>query len=173
MAGRSHLILTMLRPRKPLLIVPIRDRRQRRRILTIRNCAITMLSIAVIVATISTYNAARRTPAGEYGRLFGSQVPATNTTITRKVDVIEEAPADDRGPDPMLVAPAAREQANVAIPAAPAPAPVASPSAIGNVSGHGTTIIGDGSGVAVVHGSTTSTTGTATPVLSGGIFKQQ
>ena len=45
------------------------------------------------------------------------------------------------------------------------------PSAIGNVSGHGTTIVGDGSGVAVVHASTTSTA--ARPVLSGGIFKQQ
>src|SRR5947209_1249274 len=136
MAGRSHLILTMLRPRKPLLIVPIRDRRQRRRILTIRNCAISMLSVAVIVATISTYNAARRAPAGEYGRLFGSQVPATNTAITRKVDVIEEGPADDRAADPMLVAPAAREQTNVAIPAAPTPVTPAPPSAIGNVSGH-------------------------------------
>jgi hypothetical protein len=176
MAGRSHLILTMLRPRKPLLIVPIRDRRQRRRILTIRNSAISMLSLAVIVAAISTYNAARRTPAGEYGRLFGSQVPATNTTVTRKVDVIEEGPADDRGADSMLVAPAAREQTNVLITptTVPAPAPIASPSAIGNVSGHGTTIVGDGSGVAVVHASTTSTTGTAArPVLSGGIFKQQ
>jgi hypothetical protein len=39
------------------------------------------------------------------------------------------------------------------------------------VSGHGTTIVGDGNGVAVVHASTTSTA--ARPVLSGGIFKQQ
>jgi hypothetical protein len=131
-----------------------------------------MLSVAVIVAAISTYNAARRTPAGEYGRLFRSQVPATNTTVTRKVDVIEEGPADDRAADAMLVAPAAREQTNVLItPAAMPPAPVAPPSAIGNVSGHGTTIVGDGSGVAVVHASTTSTA--ERPVLSGGIFKQQ
>jgi hypothetical protein len=164
--------------RKPLLIVPIRDRRQHRRILTIRNCAITMLSFAVIFAAISIYNEHRSGPAGEYGRLFGSQVPATNTAISRNVDVIKEAPVDDqRAADPMLVAPAAREQlllANTNVPAAaPAPAavPIAPPSAIGSVSGHGTTIVGDGNGVAIVHASTTSTA--ARPVLSGGIFKQQ
>jgi hypothetical protein len=164
----------MLNPRKPLLIVPIRDRRQHRRILTIRNCAITMLSAAAIFAAISIYNEARRSPVGEYGRLFGSQVPATNTAISRKVDVIKEGPIDDqRAADPMLVAPAAREQlllANTNVPVAPPPAPVISPSAIGNVSGHGTTIVGDGNGVAVVRPSTTTA---AKPVLSGGIFKQQ
>jgi hypothetical protein len=170
------------RPRKPLLIVPIRDRRQRRRILTIRNCAISMLSVAVIFATVSIYNEARRAPAGEYGRLFGSQVPSTNTAISRKVDVVEEAPVDDqRAADPMLVAPAAREQLLLANTNAPAPAPqvvtvpvaapALSPSAIGRVSGNGTTIVGDGNGVAIVHASTTSTA--ARPVLSGGIFKQQ
>ncbi|HEV7573126.1 MAG TPA: hypothetical protein VGQ21_16620 [Thermoanaerobaculia bacterium] len=163
----------MLRPRKPLLIVPIRDRRQRRRILTIKNCAITMLSVAVVVATISTYNAARRAPANEYGRLFRSEVAPANATVPRKVDIIEEGAADDRGTDSMLVAPAAREHTDS--PALmPAPAPrvaVASPSAIDNVRGHGTTIVGDGSGVAVVPAPTTSTA--PRPVLSGGIFKQQ
>jgi hypothetical protein len=158
-----------------LLIVPIRDRRQRRRILTIRNCAVSMLSVAVLVAAISTYNAARRAPAGEYGRLFGGQVQTTNTAISRKIDVIEEGPADDQGTgEQMLAAPAAREQtlgADRNVPVAPAPPP---PSAIGSVNGHGTTIVGDGNGVAVVHAPATSTTSTATrPVLSGGIFKQQ
>jgi len=174
------------RPRKPLLIVPIRDRRQSRRILTVKNCAISMLSVAVIFAAVSIYNERHTGPAGEYGRLFGGQVPATNTTISRKVDVIEEGPVDDqRAADPMLVAPAAREQllranSNVVAPTATLaptpipiarPSPIAAPSAIGNVSGHGTTIVGDGNGVAVVHASTTSTA--ARPVLSGGIFKQQ
>jgi hypothetical protein len=163
------------RPRKPLLIVPIRDRRQRRRILTVRNCAISMLSFAVIFAAISIYNEARHAPAGEYGRLFVSQVPATSSTIPRNVDVIKEAPVDDqRTADPMLVAPAAREQilmANTNVAAPAQPVPIATPPANANVSGHGTAIVGDGSGVAVVRASTTSTT--AKPVLSGGIFKQQ
>jgi hypothetical protein len=165
----------MLRPRKPLLIVPIRDRRQRRRILTIRNCAIAMLSLAVIFAAISIYNDRRSAPAGEYGRLFGSQVPA-NAPTPRRVDVVTEAPVNDgRAADPMLTAPAAREQLLLANTNAPAPVappvPISAPSAIGNVSAHGTTIVGDGNGVAVVHASTTSTA--ARPVLSGGIFKQQ
>ena len=167
----------MLSPsRKPLLIVPIRDRRQQRRILTVRNCAISMLSFAVIFVAISTYNEARRAPAGEYGRLFGSQVPATSTAIARNVDVIKEAPVDDQhAADPMLVAPAAREQilmANTNVPTA-APQPVAVPlaarPAIGSVSGHGTTIVGDGNGVTVVK----ATSAAPRPVLSGGIFKQQ
>jgi hypothetical protein len=162
----------MFRSRKPLLIVPIRDRRQRRRILTIRNAAISMLSAAAIFATISIYNEARRTPAGEYGRLFGSQVPATNTAISHKVNVVHEAPIDDqRAADPMLVAPAAREQLLLAKTNVPAPVAVTPPSAIGDVSGHGTEIVGDGSGVAVVRAPATSTA--AQPVLSGGIFKQQ
>jgi len=163
----------MLRPRKPLLIVPIRDRRQRRRILTIRNCAITMLSLAVIFASISIYNEARRAPAGEYGRLFRSQVPSTNTAVSRKVDVIEEGPVDDqRAADPMLVAPGAREHLLRADSNVPAPPPATPPPAV--VSEHGTTIVGDGNGVAVVHASTTTATSTAPrPVLSGGIFKQQ
>jgi len=137
-----------------------------------------MLSAAVIFAAISIYNEARSAPAGEYGRLFGSQVPPANTPISRNVDVVKEGPVDDqRAADPMLVAPAAREQilmanTNVAPPPpAPKPVPIAPPSAIGTVSGHGTAIVGDGNGVAVVQASTTSTA--AKPVLSGGIFKQQ
>jgi hypothetical protein len=168
----------LTRPRKPLLIVPIRDRRQRRRILTIKNCAISMLSVASLFAAISIYNEARRGPAGEYGRLFGKQVTVPNEGIARKTDVIHEGPvADQSAPDPMLVAPAAREQilmanTNVAVtkPVATTAAVVPRPSAIGEVRGHGTTIVGDGNGVTVVKAPTTTA---SRPVLSGGIFKQQ
>jgi len=166
------------RPRKPLLIVPIRDRRQHRRILTIRNCAIAMLSIAVIFATISIYNERYHGTAEEYGRLFGTQVTVPNEGIARKTDVITEGPVPDQtGSDPMLVAPAAREQilmANTNVAPAPAAAPVvvapATP-AVSDVRGHGTTIVGDGNGVAIVKAPSTSTA--PHPVLSGGIFKQQ
>jgi hypothetical protein len=163
----------LTRPRKPLLIVPIRDRRQRRRILTIRNCAISMLSVAVIFAAISIYNERYHGTAEEYGRLFGKQVAVPNEGIARKTDVIKEGPvADQTAPDPMLVAPAAREQilmANTNVAAAPvAVAPPTPP--IGDVRGHGTTIVGDGNGVTVVKATTTTE---SRPVLSGGIFKQQ
>jgi hypothetical protein len=168
----------MLRSRKPLLIVPIRDRRQSRRILTIKNCAISMLSVAVVFASISIYNEARRKPAGQYGRLFGKQVPSTNDGIARKVDVVHEGPvADQSAPDPMLVAPAAREQVllantnGTAVTTATATTVATSPSAIGDVSGHGTSIVGDKTGVTLVKAPSTSTA--PRPVLSGGIFKQQ
>jgi len=164
------------RPRKPLLIVPIRDRRQHRRILTMRNCAITMLSVAVVFAAISLYNEHHHGIGDEYGRLFGKQVAVPNDGITRKADVIKEGPvADQSAPDPMLVAPAAREQilmANTNVPATAASVVVAQPApVVADVRGHGTTIVGDGNGVTVVKAPATSTA--PRPVLSGGIFKQQ
>jgi hypothetical protein len=169
--------MTMLPSRAPLLIVPIRDRRQSRRILTIRNCAISMLAIAVIFASISIYNETRRGAAGDYGRLFGSQVPAANGGVTRKTDVVSEGRVSDQAaPDPMLVAPAAREQLLVSnsntttqattttiAPVTPLTQPV-----LASV-GHGTTIVGDADGVKIVKAPSTTT---AQPVLSGGIFKE-
>jgi len=183
----------MARPRNPLLIVPIRDRRQSRRILTIRNTAITMLSLAVIVATVSIATGRRPGDANEYGRLFDSRVPATTSIERRPVDVITEAPVGDQvSSDPMLVDPAAREQllradSNVAPPPPPVVAPAqmvtvpvqASPArplppsvpVLGSAQERGTTIVGDGTGVTVVKAPATSTA--PQPVLSGGIFKQQ
>jgi hypothetical protein len=179
LAGRSHLIVSMLHPRKPLLIVPIRDRRQRRRILTIRNCALSMLTVAVIFAAFSIRNEARRGSGGDYGRLFGTQVAAPKGGITRTVDVVKEGPvADQAAADPMLVAPAAREQILRANTNAPAPVPTtaitlaapAQPRVIQQGEGHGMAIVGDDTGVTVVHATTTSTA--PPPVLAGGIFKQ-
>ena len=167
--------------RKPLLIVPIRDRRQRRRVLTIRNFAMAMLGVAVVIAAISIYSKGRRDPAAEYGRLTG-EVSAPNRDLARKGGVVLEGPvADQSAPDPMLIAPAAREQllmanSNVAPPPAvttgsttPASAAIV-PTTVGT-SSHGTTIVGDGTGVAIVHAPASSTA--PPPPLSGGIFKQQ
>ncbi|MEA2164901.1 MAG: hypothetical protein QOK37_3028 [Thermoanaerobaculia bacterium] len=167
--------------RKPLIIVPVRDRRQRRRILTIRNCAITMLSIAIVLASIAIYSARGQKRADEYGRLFGTQAGKPNHDLTRNVSVVEEGSVTDQAStDPMLVAPAVREQllmapsnevrtttSSTSFTTAPA---VVAPSR-GTANGHGTTIVGDGSGVVVAHAPASST---ASPhVLSGGIFKQQ
>jgi hypothetical protein len=169
----------MLPSRAPLLIVPIRDRRQGRRILTIRNCAISMLTIAVVFASISIYNQRRHAADGGYGRLFGTQVPA-NSDVSRKTDVVTEGPVADQGaPDPMLVAPAAREQllvANTNTPAqattttiAPVTAPA--PQVLASTAGRGTMIVGDADGVKIVKAPSTTTA--PQPVLSGGIFKKQ
>src|SRR5258706_27905 len=73
----------MLPSRQPLLIVPIRDRRQSRRILTIRNCAISMLAVAVVIASFSIYRGRRHGEAGQYGGLVGPEVTATDR-IRRK-----------------------------------------------------------------------------------------
>jgi hypothetical protein len=167
----------MIRTRKPLLIVPVRDRRQRRRILTIRNCALSMLTAAVLVASISIYQQSRRGTADQYGRLFGTQVPAQNANVTRKDDIISEGPvADQSASDPMLAAPAAREQVplDTAVPVATATIapdqPIAAVQPIPPAEGHGTTIVGDGRGVSIVKASATSTA--PQPALSGGIFKE-
>ncbi|HSY49071.1 MAG TPA: hypothetical protein VLC46_09680 [Thermoanaerobaculia bacterium] len=165
----------MLPSRAPLLIVPIRDRRQHRRILTIRNCAITMLALAVIFAALSIYNDRRRLPAGEFGRLFGTRDAAPSEVTPRTVDVVSEgAVSDQAAPDPMLVPPAQRRQllttnASVPVPAAVTPA-AAAPADVA-AEGHGMTIVSDGKGVTVVKAP--STAKAPPPVLSGGIFKGQ
>ena len=131
-----------------------------------------MLSIAVVIASISIYNQTRRGRAGEYGRLFGAEASASNDTAGHKSEVVEEAPvADQTAPDPMLVAPAAREQLLMNSPATTTTtiAPVVQPQVVAK--GHGTTIVGEGNAVKVVKAPATSTA--PQPVLSGGIFKQQ
>jgi hypothetical protein len=167
--------------REPLLIVPILDRRQRRRLLTIKNCAITMLSVAVAFAAISIYSKSRRGPSGDFGRLFGTQVVAPNESVAQKIDIVHEGSVVDQiASNPMLGAPAAREQlllanTNVAQPPPMTASITPTSTAVATVAAapgtHGTTIVGDGGGVAVVH-APASSTGPA-PVLSGGIFKQQ
>jgi hypothetical protein len=162
--------------RNPLLIVPIRDRRQRRRILTIKNCALTMLSLAVVFASISIYSASRRGKTADYGRLFGTQVGAPNRGVSRNLEVVHEgAVADQSAPDPMLVAPAAREQllmakSNVDQPPASTSQVSPAPITVVPAKGHETTIVGDGNGIVVAKPPSTTA---AHPVLSGGIFKQR
>jgi hypothetical protein len=164
--------------RKPLLIVPIKDRRQSRRILTIKNCAMTMLGIAVVFASISIYSESRRGTTGDYGRLFGSQVGAPNQVSSSAAIVHEGSVADQTAPDPMLVAPAAREQLLMAgsnVDQTPLPAAVtATRNVVAPVDVNktrGTTIVGDSNGVVVAHAPASSTA--PPPPLSGGIFKQQ
>jgi hypothetical protein len=168
----------MTSARPPLLIVPVRDRRQHRRILTIRNCAISMLSIAVVIASVSIDNNSKHGPATDYGRLFGKRVAAPKDSIERKADIINEGTvADQAAADPMLVAPAAREQllmANSNVPAnvpATTAAPVAPVAPAPARTAGEVTITGDGNGVAIVHPPATSSA--PRKVLTGGIFKQQ
>jgi hypothetical protein len=178
-------MMTMFR-RKPQLIVPIRDRRQRRRVLTLKNFGKAAAAVAAMFAVIIVYANVRHMPAGEYGRLFGKQVAAPDAPIARKTDVVSEGRVQDQtAPDPMLVATGAGEQvlmANSNVPNQPpatqtttafVAAGSKTPVVIGSAAAKGVSIVGDGDGLAVVGGATAKAAPQQRPVLGGGIFKQQ
>ena len=98
---------------RPDLIVPIRDRRRHRRVLTLRNLGYTMLALVVAFLAITIRSEFRRGPAeGDYGRLYDRQLPPPPQTETRPVEIVEEAKpvGDEVSADPMLVQPAVRGQ---------------------------------------------------------------
>jgi hypothetical protein len=99
--------------RKPDLIVPIHDRRRRRRILTLKNFGITVAVLALLFIGISIRSElrGRSLVSGEYGRLYGSEVPASEKVSRKPVERVNEANvADQVSADPFLVGSAAREQ---------------------------------------------------------------
>jgi hypothetical protein len=164
---------------KPDLIVPIRDRRRGRRILTIRNFGIVLAVSAVLFALLTVTSELRRPKAGEYGRLVAREVP--NAPIQPQTrEIVAEAPVpDETAADPTLITSQARaqylgvEQVPVqpaaALPPVPMPGqdfPSREPLLARE---HGkVTIVGDSTGVALV----TQTTGPEHK-LTGGYFRQQ
>jgi hypothetical protein len=99
----------MLR-RKPDLIVPIRDRRQHKRYLTLRNVFFTSVALMVVFAGITIRSEMEPKSRDTLGDLVRRQMPEVDA---KPVEVVREAaPAvvDQTAADPMLVAPAAREQ---------------------------------------------------------------
>jgi hypothetical protein len=75
---------------RPDLIVPVKDRRQRKRFLTLKNFGIFVLVILVAFVAISTYSEMRSIPAGDYGRLFRRKVPPPPPP--KPMEVVDEAP---------------------------------------------------------------------------------
>lgn len=151
---------------RPDLIVPIRDRRSRKRILTLKNFAIFMAVLVLLFAIITIRSEMRGSTIGDYGRLF--QREAAIEIEQKPVEVVHEAPPpvdDTTHPDPMLTEPAARAQwlqdqqtaeAAAIVPVTPAQAArVTSGSAE-------VAIVGGNTGVAVVRKERKK------PVLSGG-----
>jgi len=129
------------------------ERRQRVRILTLKNFGRAVLVIVVLLVAANLVSEARRGRKGDYGRLFGHEVAKSDTVAPRKVEIVTEAPVEDRNSsDPLLVAPAAREQyldtgqVNPTTPAQPIEArqPLLEPSR-GRVA-----IVGDEGGVSVL-----------------------
>ena len=154
--------------RRPDLIVPIRDRRARKRILTLRNFGWTLLAGVLVFAGLTIESSIRKPKTdGDYGRLFQKQVSGQAAGVARAApDVITEAPvSDETSADPTLVSAAARAQMLAAQPLMPpVPPPVSVPAP---ALGADVAIVGDANGVAI-----TRTDSAGRPKLSGGIFKK-
>ena len=151
------------------LIVPVRDRRQRRRILTLKNFAIAAaVGVAALVGI--TIEANLRNPKTEdFGRLYGNRIAQQAPPVQRKVDIIQEGTINDQiAADPTLVAAQARAQIltgeadapltqTTAVTAPPQPAAM-----IGHDSAGRLVVVGGPEGVTLVQQNNTR------PVLGGG-----
>jgi hypothetical protein len=101
----------VMRHHRPDLIVPIHDRRQRKRYLTLKNFAIAVAAGGVLFVGISIRSEMRGAGPASYGRLVAKEMP--HVEQRRPVEVVAEAPTVDQEQthaDPMLVQAAAREQ---------------------------------------------------------------
>lgn len=168
-----------MRHSRPNLNLPIRDRRQRRRILTLRNFGKVALVVVAVFIIANISSEMRKPTHGEYGRLFSKEVPhAEEPAAPASAPIVEAAPIPDQtSPDPMLIAGAAQEEyLGVQQPAAAAsaiPMQVQQPEDFFRPepalrSGKGkVAIVGDDNGVAIVQGS-------AAPAhtLSGGFMRE-
>jgi hypothetical protein len=153
--------------RKRDLIVPVRDRRQRKRYLTLKNFGWATLAFIVIFAGISIRSELRGTSA-DYGRLFQREIDVP--VVQKPVEVVrEQTPEpvpDQTHADPTLLEPMAREQwlygepnAPQTAAALPAPARAEASVAAGQTR---VAIVGGAEGVTVVQRERRK------PVLTGG-----
>jgi len=151
---------------RPDLIVPIRDRRRRKRVLTLKNFRNFALGIAVLLLAVTIQSDLRHLKPGQYGRLFSKQVPSQPEIAPRKIEVVREAPPvpDQTAADPLLLASAAREQ-YLGVNTPPALPNVAPPIAVPASSD--VAIVSGPNGVTIVRGEAKRQ-----PALSGGIFRQ-
>ena len=94
---------------RPDLIVPIRDRRQRKRILTLKNFGMALLAFVVLFTVITIRSEMRDPDQGNFGQLYERQLPLVETQPDAPV-IEETTVADETHSDPMLMQPAARAQ---------------------------------------------------------------
>jgi hypothetical protein len=152
--------------RRPDLIVPIRDRRKRVRILTLKNFGVFVLVMVAAFVAISIRSEMRSLTPGDYGRLFHREVPSP--VEPKPMDVVQEAPVspvdDQTHADPMLVEPMQRSQWLVDDTATTTVTPVVTTA---SVRGDGdVAIVGGSEGVTVVRRERKR------PVLSGGFGRR-
>jgi len=120
------------------------ERRQRVRILTLKNLGIAAIAIVVLLIGANLLSEARKTHRGEYGALFNHELGKTETIAPRKIEIVTEAPVPDHNAaDPLLIEPAARQAQYLDQPvAATVPAPVPAKSSVA--------ISGDAGAISVV-----------------------
>ena len=117
---------------KSELIVPVRDRRQRRRILTLknlRNAALVVLGLFAGLTVLANLRG-RNAPKDDYGRLYGHQIQ-TPDIKPKQPEVVTEAVNDQDHADPTLIRNQVRAQllqADSNVPTETAPTPVAAAS---------------------------------------------
>jgi len=98
---------------KPDLIVPIRDRRQSKRYLTLRNLGYALIGAVVIFIGITIRNEMRGAGPTTYGRLVERELPQAEHKSNQPLEVVREAPtvaAEQTHADPTLTEPMIREQ---------------------------------------------------------------
>jgi hypothetical protein len=138
----------------------IPERRKHRRILTLKNLKRAVVLLVVFFAGLSIEVATRQT-TGEYGRIMDKGMPHTDDIRPRPPAPVTEAPvADQTAADPMLVAPAARQQEFLST-ASVAPQAGLKPDLTGEPAPSGIVI------------TRTRDVPKRAPVLAGGIFKNQ
>lgn len=96
--------------RKPKLIVPVRDRRRRKRIVTLknfRNVALIALALFVVVTIRSEIKGNQN---DDYGRIVSKELPRTPEAKPMEVVTETSEVRDETSADPMLIQPAVRAQ---------------------------------------------------------------
>jgi hypothetical protein len=157
-----------MRRHRPDLIVPIHDRRQHKRYLTLKNFGYAMIAAVVLFIGITILSEMRGNGPASYGRLVDRELP--HAVEQKPVEVVNERPTIDNEQthaDPMLTAPMAREQWLHA--QAPAPVAVHVPPRVEAAVASGETdvaIVGGPEGVKIVQKERRR------PTLSGGFGRQ-
>ena len=152
------------------MVVPVRDRRQHRRILTLKNFWKFVLVILAIFAGITIEANLRHPKTTDYGRLYRNRVQQTST-VSRKQEIVQEGQINDAtAADPTLVGAQARAQiltgeADKPLTQTAPPAPTLPPTAVQDSAGR-YVISGGPEGVTLVQKNN------AKPVLGGGFGKQ-
>lgn len=154
--------------RRPDLIVPIRDRRQHKRYLTLKNVRNVSIVLLAVFLIITIHGEMSGLKPGEHGRIFRKELPEPPAAAQPVEVVREEAPPvvpDADSADPTLMEPMARAQWLEAQPEEPAAtvAAITAPTLRAPVQGDARiAIVGGAEGISVVKESRKR------PVLTGG-----